>query len=228
MFWSESSKGGSVEKGMMVNRRELGLLALGLVTVPSATRAAPASARFRIFRDGREVGFHRVTVNRVGDSMTAKTEVEVVVRLLGVAIYRLRHDALEEWQGEMLRSARERSDEQGRVLNGVVRSVPGGLEATSEVGSWRYPPNAAPLSWWREESLGRPLFDGLTGRPVRGPAVREVLAGGQVRWKVPSEPEQGALPGVFGGEALYAATGGAWVGFSARDEDGSPIRYAPG
>lgn len=193
-------------------------LALGLPFLSvRPLSAAPASVRFKVVREGREVGFHRVTVVQDGASLRAVAEIEIVVRLLSFTVYRYRVDAEEVWQNGRLVLAQSQSEKQGQANRFSARAEAGGLAWDGTAGRGRLPAEAAPLTWWREASMRQPLFDPATGALV--PVAPQRVAGQGLRWSVTADP---------GGEASYAAADGAWIGFSTRAEDGSAIVYQPG
>lgn len=195
-------------------RRTALLLPLGLAP-PAA--AAPTDARFKVMREGREVGFHRVGVTQSGNTLRAVAEIEIIVRLLSFTVFRFRVDAEEIWRDGRLVSADSRSEKQGRASVISVRAEAAGLVFQGTNGAGRLPADAAPLTWWREASMRRPLFDPATGVLVTEPA-RRVAVGAGLRWSVSADP---------GGEATYAAPDGAWIGFSTQGEDGSIVTYQP-
>ncbi len=194
-------------------------LALGLpVLCVRPARAAPASVRFKVVREGREAGFHRVTVVQDGASLRAVAEIEIVVRLLSFTVFRYRVDAEEVWRDGRLFSVQSQSEKQGRANRFVAQADAGGIAWEGTAGRGRLPPDAAPLTWWREASMRQTLFDPATGVPLPAPPLR-AAAGAGVRWSVTADP---------GGEASYAAADGAWISFSTKGEDGSAIVYQPG
>lgn len=197
---------------MPIPRRAALLLAPALI-LPRAAGAMPASVAFRVMREGRAVGSHRVTVTPLPDGVRASTELAIAVKLLGFTVYSYTHQGEEEWRGDRLVSMRARAVRQGTTTELALRAEAGALvTATGQ----RLPPNAAPLSWWREASMLHPLFDAVTGESLPEPA--RPLPGAGRRWAVAGNP---------GGEAVYAGPDGAWTGFTTTGEDGSSIVYEP-
>jgi hypothetical protein len=96
---------------MLVTRRALPLLAVPFLTRPAA--ALPAEYRFRIMREGSQIGTHRVSfAPGGGNEMTARTEVDIAVRLAGFTVFRLTHRFAETWAGDRLRLATSRQGPQ--------------------------------------------------------------------------------------------------------------------
>ncbi|WP_376092643.1 DUF6134 family protein [Roseomonas sp. CCTCC AB2023176] len=199
-----------------ITTRRLLLAAPVLLSPALALAAPPGGYRWRILRDGTQIGTHRVTLSGDAATRTAATEVEIVVRLAGFTVYRYTHSFSETWAGDRLLALRSRSDRNGTqgALNvrreGEVLMAEGGPD-----GTLRLPGNAAPLSWWDPAVLARPLFDAATGR-AEAALVREGPPNGPSRWRLTAAPNS---------EATYDAAGN-WTGYGTRGADGSAVTYA--
>ncbi|MBK1660965.1 DUF6134 family protein [Paracraurococcus ruber] len=192
------------------------LLALPpLAALPAA--AAPAEYRFRVLRQGSAIGTHRVRITEGGGLLTALTEVDIAVRLLGVTVFRFGHRFEESWAGERLRRATSRQDRNGTVTEMVAEASGDGILASGAEGRFRLPPEAAPLSWWDARKLARPLFDSDSGKPLQLRWTREALPEGGTLWRAAGDEDS---------EGRYAADG-TWTGWRTRAEDGSIVTYEP-
>jgi hypothetical protein len=197
-------------------RRALFGLAL-LPLLHERASAAPADLAFKVIREGREVGTHRVAFRDDGALLRARSEVRIAITLAGFTVFRYSHDTEEAWQGDRLAGLNSRLDRNGRQSGCEVRAEGEGLRLRGAAGNVLLPPQAAPLTWWRAASFapGIPLFDPREGRPVEPRLERRPEAGGQ----------RVTLVGGEGAVILYDARG-TWVGFETTGEDGSAIRYA--
>jgi hypothetical protein len=72
----------------MLRRAFLTLPAL----LPMAARAAPGAVRFRVLREGREIGTHQVWLSGNAAKLSVQTEIALQVKLAGFTVFRLRHD----------------------------------------------------------------------------------------------------------------------------------------
>ncbi|MDQ1078611.1 DUF6134 family protein [Pseudoroseomonas cervicalis] len=204
-------------RGALPRRLLLGAPALGLAALlaPGAGRAAlpPQGYRFRLLREGREVGRHTVQAEPDG---TVRSVVLVEVKLLSFTVFRMRHEYAERWQGDRLAgyaALTERNGSQGRV---ELAATAEGLRGRGPEGALALPAAAAPLAWWAPEHLpGRTLFDTATGQVLEG-APQRGREGGETLW-------QWAPRGMV---ARYDAAG-RWTGFRMLGEDGSEVIYQP-
>jgi hypothetical protein len=200
----------------MLRRRALPLLAALPLAPRPAAAALPAEYRFRVLREGSQIGTHRVSfAGGPGNELTARTEVDIAVRLAGFTVFRLAHRFSETWAGDRLRLAASRYDRNGRVSEMEARAEGNAVLVRGPDGALRLPADAAPLTWWEPGRFNRPLFDNSTGKPLRVQWARAPLPGGGVRWTGTGDTES---------EAAYAADG-AWLGWRTKAEDGSTVVY---
>ncbi len=198
---------------MATRRRALPLLAVPFLPCPAA--ALPAEYRFRVVREGSQIGTHRVAFATAGNELTARTDVDIAVRLAGITVFRLTHRFAETWAGDRLRLAVSRYDRNGRATEMEARAEGNALLVRGPEGAQRLPADAAPLTWWDPGRFNRPLFDNGTGKPLRVQWSRAPLPGGGARWTATGDTES---------EGTYAADG-AWLGWRTKGEDGSVVTY---
>ncbi len=190
------------------------ILAAGLW--PLAAAAAAADLAFRVLREGREVGTHRVRFREAGGLLEVTSELRIQVRLAGFTVFRFTQDTEESWRGRLLVALTSRSERNGRTGFCEARETQGGLLLRGAEGETRLPRAACPLTWWRAESLAAdvPLFEVREGRAV-APRIERAREGG------------GLLVRVIGAETnevRYDAAG-TWTGFATTGEDGSRAVY---
>lgn len=188
------------------------LLPALLLAAPPAGAMPAGGYRFRVLREGREIGTHSVRMEPGG---VTRTVVALEVKLLSFTVFRYHHDYAERWEGGRLVGFASRLEKDGKVQLLDLRSGAEGLRGTGPEGAVALPATAAPLSWWAPEHLDRPLFDAGSGLPLAEPPLRD-RADGMTRWRWPARDMV----------ALYDAAG-RWVGFTMRGDDGSAVRYEP-
>jgi len=200
----------------VIGRRILGL-ALLAPALPALAQGQPRELRFRIIREGSQIGTQRTVIEPVGDGLAARIEVDIAVRVAGIVVFRFGQRFTERWQAGRLVSADGRRDRNGTVTEVRARAEAGGVVVQGPEGTLRLPADAAPLTWWDPTRFGRPLFATDTGKPVTGLRVER-------------------LPRSGGGEILRVAGGGedtesqygpdgSWLAWQTRAEDGSTVRY---
>lgn len=184
---------------------------------PRAALAQPAGYRFRILREGREIGSHRVDFTREGERLVARSALDILVRMLGVTLFRMEHRQEEVWQGERLVRAAMRQDRNGTIQQVSAEAREGGVLVRGEAGEFRLPPEAAPLAWWDHRRPGRPVFDNANGKPLSIRWARRPQPDGGLDWRLTGEVEA---------EVGYAPDG-LWRSVWITGEDGSRVIYQP-
>ncbi|MCW8084759.1 DUF6134 family protein [Sabulicella glaciei] len=203
---------------MDLSRRALALLALAPAAA-AAQLAPPFAWRFRVTRNGTDIGTHEVRVTEQGGQRVTHSEVMVVPRVLGVVVYRFEHRYTEVTDGWRFRSVESRLNRNGRIVEVSARATPDGVLVQGPDGPGRLPANAAPLSWWDPSRLGGvvPIFGTTTGQIM------------DLRWSRRGLPNGGfavACTGEVEAECLFSRDG-VWTGFSTVGDDGSRVIYQP-
>ncbi|RVT95935.1 hypothetical protein EOD42_12420 [Rhodovarius crocodyli] len=204
---------------MKLTRRLLPGLALALPAAARAQAAQPADYRWKVMRNGTEIGSHNVTFSRRGEDLVAYSDVTVIPRVLGVVVYRFEHRYTEVTRAGRFVSVESRQNRNGRITD--VRGENRGDHVTLQgpEGTLRLPADAAPLSWWEPQRYNRvPLFGSTTGKLMDITLRQESRPGGITRWTTAGEVEA----------VLDYDASGRWVGYSVKGDDGSTVLYAPG
>ena len=191
------------------------LLALPGLLMPAGAFAAPGPARFRVLRDGKEIGTHQVRLSGNAQRLTVQSDIALQVKLAGFTVFRLRHEIVEEWANDRLQRLTSRHDRNGTVTEARVVAEGNALVAQGPEGSQRLPANAAPLTWWNGANFTRPLIRPLTCKLIPGAAARSAVPGGGVQF---------TLNGAVEAMARYDAEG-RWVALATKGEDGSAVTY---
>ncbi len=194
-----------------VTRRTALLAAPALLVRPAL--ALPPLQSFKLVRESREIGTHTVSVRDVPGGMVARNEVAILVRLMGITVFRMSHVYVETWQGGRLATYTSRQDRNGTVKQLAAQQQGGALLFSNGT---TLPAEAAPLGWWDPRRLGnRPLFDSDDGSALEVQWQRQALPDGEVAF---------TASGAANGEARYGADNG-WLAFRHKAEDGSAVDY---
>lgn len=172
--------------------RVVGMLGVALLSAFALHAQADAGTEtsFTVLLDGRPVGWHRYTQERAhgpgGSSLLSiRSEARFEVRMLGIPVYRYRHEATERWSAGCLESIVARTEDDGRVtgvrgklandrfLVGIQtdREDDRGEGVTTEAARC-----TASFAYWNPRFLARDeLLDPGTGRlrPVSTAALAE-------------------------------------------------------
>lgn len=204
-----------------------GLMAGGLVLFACpALAAAPAGRRlsFVVSRNGEEVGAHRMTFSGPAAAPRVLTEVEMLVKLGPVPVFRYRHTAEERWADGRFQSLETRTNANGRNRHVVARRTSAGV--VIEAGRERIaaPEDAAPLTHWNTAAFGDPLFNPQEGKLLKIAANRR---GGETIRLTDGSPlaaTRWTLRGDAEIDNWYDAQG-VWAALRGKLPDGSTMDY---
>lgn len=170
---------------------------------------------FKVALDGKPIGSHRFVVSE-GDSPGARkvdSRANLLVRLLGIPVYRYRHQAEERWQGDCLRELRADTDDDGQRV---------------QVAAQRFDPPACLMgyAYWnprlvRQQQLVDPQTSRVTAvRFERVPDASIEVAGRPVPaqgWRLLAEGQRITV--------WYATQGGRWIALDADAKGGRRLSY---
>ncbi len=181
-----------------------------------AAAPAPADYRWRVMRNGTEIGSHTVTFTARGDELVALSDVTITPRVLGVVVFRFEHRYTEVTRGTRLVSLRSRQNRNGTVVEVSAEGGAGGVSVRGPDGVLALPVDAVPLSWWQPQRFGAvPIFGSTTGRLMDLRWTRGTLPGGGTSWRCEGEVDA----------MLEYSAAGRWVAYSVRGDDGSTVSY---
>lgn len=212
----------------MIGRRAV-LCAAAVGFVRPATAALPVppgnALGFRMIRHGSEIGTHRLTFARSGDTLTVNIAVDAVVTLLSVPIVRYTHRGTETWQGTTLVGLAGETNKNGEhEWMKASRTDAGLIVQGSQTRPYVAPNTAIPTSYWNKRMLdGRmiSLEDGVLLAPqvadLRAESIR--VASGNV---IPANHY--SLSGAFAVDLWYD-TADSWAAMAITVADGSEVRY---
>lgn len=206
---------------LLVGRRELlaggvGLLAASPALIPAlipgVALAAPSRLAFQVFRNGTKVGEHHMAFAGGPDGdQTVTTDVDMVVKVGPVPVYKYKHDAVERWSGGRFVSIDATTNGNGKIQKTSARALPGYVQITGPKGAVRAPADAVPLSHWNQASFGKPLFNQQEAKMLKVTCTR--VKPGQ--WQIRGEAEI---------DDFYDASGN-WTALKGKLEDGSKMEY---
>ncbi len=160
----------------MISRRGL-MSGAGLAAaLPSRAQAAlpvPPDWRigFRMLRNGDVIGSHHLDFARRGDALVVSVAIEILVKLIGIPIYRYSHRATERWQGDRFISIDSRTDRDGspRTMQ-ALRGEDGVVRVTgTRTAPYNAPEGVLPTTYWNKAMLQNQLINSEDGRLMQLP-----------------------------------------------------------
>lgn len=196
---------------LWMDRRALLAGGAGLLVPGSALAAPPPRLTFNVFRNGTKVGQHQMSFSGSSGDWTVKTDVDMVVKLGPVPVYKYAHNAVETWTDGRWQSVEATTNGNGKITKASARAMAGYTQIIGPKGTVRGPADAAPLSHWNQASFGKPLFNQQEGKLLKVTCTR-VKPG---HWQIRGEAEI---------DDFYDAQGN-WLSLSGKLEDGSRLEY---
>lgn len=181
--------------------------------------------RFSVWRNGDEVGFHRVSFDRSGGDLIVQTTFVVQVRLIGISVYSYRYQASDVWRDGCLASLRSTIDDDGKRLSVEATRDGERLRITGPKGVVMAPASIFPTHHWHPGVIGSSqVLNTITGTVDRvvmvdhGPQAVAIGRGMTVTAR------KYAYTGELSNEVWYD-DGGRWVKMRFTANDGSQIEY---
>lgn len=204
------------------------LLAAGLLALAPAhgLAAAPRGGKlsFVVSRNGVTIGEHHMSFSGEAASPRVVTEVDLLVKLGPVPVFRYRHTAEERWTAGRFASLETRTDANGRSRRVLAQRSGAGVLIETDRGKITAPADAAPLTHWNTAAFGDRLFNPQEGKLLRISAKRgdqEIVMAANgatvraTRWSLRGEAEI---------DNWYDAAG-AWAALRGKLPDGSTMEY---
>lgn len=195
---------------VLVGRRELILGGAGLL-IPAAASAAPSRLGFAVFRNGTKVGEHYVSFSGDDTARTATTDVNMVVKVGPVPVYKYKHQAIEKWADGKWVSVDTTTNGNGKVTKVSARQMGAFVQIDGPAGQVRGPANALPLSHWNQGNFGKPLFNQQEGKLLKVTCTKV----GPGHWQVRGDAEIDD----------WYDNDGSWAALKGKLEDGSSMEY---
>ncbi len=198
----------------MHRRTVLAGLGASLVTGPAPALAdAPATRVFRILRNGSDIGRHALTARAIPGGFEIEIDIEIVVRILGIAAYRYELTNREVWERGRLQRLDSRANDDGDRHRLAIRRTGDTLEIDGSAASGTAPGDAATTSYYVPDFLERrPWISTQTGA-LLDVSVRRAQGGGRAY----------AVSGALETRLVYDARD-EWIG-SEFDAGGELARY---
>lgn len=202
------------------------LASLCLAALPLAVAAQEVAVlNFQVQLDGKPIGTHVFRVNGPDTARTVASEAAFDVKLLGVTVYRYRHQAREQWAGDCLAELDAQTEDGSDSTRIRARLQGGALLVEGPGAPQRLPACVMGFAYWhpalRQQTR---LLDPQSGRlenvQVREAEAGTLEAGGRTvparRWRIegPASPI-----------TVWYGMDGRWLGLDAELRGGRQLRY---
>ena len=143
----------------MLHRRAFIASGAAALAAPAITFAATnAARRFRVLRDGSDIGVHTISVSRDGADVQVAIDIELKVKILGITAYRYEMSNREVWRDGMLMSMESQSNDDGDEAFCRCRASAGRIEVEGSVWSGVVAGDSASTTYWNKAFLERKLW----------------------------------------------------------------------
>lgn len=193
--------------------------------------AGAATWDFEVRLDGKPIGTHRFVVDEVAGTpvgseasvaRTVQSTARFDVKLLGLTVFRYRHEAKERWRGDCLQSVQSRTDDDGKPVQ--VDKTFAEPECPMSYAYWnpalvRQQRLLNPQTGEFDEARVERLPDGVI--PVNG---RDVEA---TRWRLTTTPPSTSDASAERQQLTLwrDRTDGRWIGLDAVVKGGRVLSY---
>jgi hypothetical protein len=205
-----------------LSRRALIGCGLALAAPIGAWAAAPRRLVFGVYRNGAHIGEHQMSFDGDPAAPLVTTEVQMLVKLGPVPVYRYRHHAVERWREGRFASLETTTDANGKAQKVEAQRQAGAVVIETAKGRISAPAGTSPFTHWNPQALAGPLFNPQEGKLLKVTARRRTdgltTPGGRAAaalWSVRGEAEI---------DDWYDADG-AWLALKGKLKDGSVMEY---
>ncbi len=118
----------------------------------AATEFVPASREivFKAYRDGEEIGVHRVSFVVDGERIEARTEIELSVFIAFVRVFHYTHTAKEVWEGGRLKSLESVTYDDGEQMRVTAVDAGGIFTVAGHAFDGAIAGALIPTSYWNK------------------------------------------------------------------------------
>jgi len=133
------------------------------------TLPVPPSGRmaFKVFRNGAAVGEHHLNFTQNDDALVVEINIDLVVTLAGIVMFRYSTAAVERWLGGVFQSLDSQVNENGALLEVHAKKVAAGYDVVGinhanpakSYPEYIAPPNTMPLTYWNKAMLNAHILN---------------------------------------------------------------------
>jgi hypothetical protein len=142
------------------------LPALCLALLAGTAHADNRSWTFRVLLGDSDIGEHSFTLSEQGEQRSMRIAAAFTVKLLGLTVYRYRHQATEQWTGDCLTGLTAETDDNGTALKVTAKPAAERMLAVeSPQGTAQLGPCVMSFAYWNPAMLKQTaLLNAQTGK----------------------------------------------------------------
>ena len=142
------------------------MIVLAPVAATAADEGVTEVREYDIFRNGREIGSHIVTINRENDRTTVNVKTDIKIKIAFITVFRFEHERTETWfQGRLMRVISETYDD-GRTYSITAEATDTGYSRTVNGRIDVFDGDMGLVSFWDRDTI-------LSGNRFISPVVDE-------------------------------------------------------
>lgn len=153
----------------MFRKTFLTLAVLGLVLIAQGAQALqPGPLNFTVYRDGSEIGTHKIEIRRDGGDTRVHVATDVAVKMAFITLYKFEHVGDEIWRNGQLVRIESKTDDDGtdKWLKGSLNGK--GLEIKGSAKKYVADPAIIPASLWNPAIVKQAkLLNSLDGSTMK-------------------------------------------------------------
>jgi len=203
-------------------------LLLCCVLLPASARTTGPGTQewnFTVLLDEKPIGSHRFTVSGPPSARTVRSEAAFDVKLLGLTVYRYRHEADESWRGDCLATLQARTDDGGEQSAVRATSVAEGLAVEASGAVQVLPGCVMGFAYWNPSMRDqRQLLNVQTGS-MENVRIREAGEGTVPVAGTAQPARRWRIEGPAQPITLWYSPEGRWLGLDAEIRGGRQLRY---
>lgn len=203
------------------------LAALCGAATSTASAAGPTGGEwdFQVFLDDKPIGEHRFALATTGDERKLTSEAEFAVKLLGVTVYRYKHVATEQWQGDCLRQLTSKTDDGGDHSQVSAEAKGDALAVATAKGTQSLDGCVMSFAYWNPAIQSQShLLNAQTGQyePVQ---VERIGLGSVEVHGQPVQATQFRINGTANPIDVWYSAKGDWLGLDSTVAGGRKLTY---
>ena len=201
------------------------LTLLACLVASSHAGAAGGHWKFRVLLGDSEIGQHRFTLTEQGEQRTLRSEAAFAVKLLGLTVYRYRHEATEQWAGDCLTNLTAQTDDNGTPLAVAATREGSTLKVKSPQGEASVDGCVMSFAYWNPAMLRQHQL--LNAQSGRLETVRIKLVGNEdlpVRGQSATARHY-VIEGLERPLELWYSPKGDWLALESTVARGKRLRY---